>query len=131
MYRWYQDADVCYAYLADVPSKVNFSGSRWFTRGWTLQELIAPSKVIFFDEEWKELGTKASLRRSISDFTGIPGSILSDNDSLERLSIAQKMSWAAKRKTTRLEDRAYCLMGIFSINIPLLYGEGERAFLRL
>ncbi|KAF2675962.1 HET-domain-containing protein, partial [Lentithecium fluviatile CBS 122367] len=131
MYRWYQDANVCYAYLVDVPSKARFSGSRWFTRGWTLQELIAPSKVIFLDEGWKELGTKATLRQSVSDCTGIPEGILSGSDDLERVSIAQRMSWAAKRKTTRLEDRAYCLMGIFGINMPLLYGEGERAFLRL
>ncbi|KAF1970589.1 HET-domain-containing protein [Bimuria novae-zelandiae CBS 107.79] len=131
MYRWYQGANVCYAYLADVPSKTKFSGSKWFTRGWTLQELIAPSKVIFLDEEWNKLGTKTSLRQSVSDCTGIPGGVLSDSDSLENVSIAQRMSWAAKRKTTRLEDRAYCLMGIFGINMPLLYGEGERAFLRL
>ncbi|OCL15122.1 HET and ankyrin domain protein, partial [Glonium stellatum] len=131
MYRWYQDANVCYAYLADVQSKAKFSGSRWFTRGWTLQELIAPSKVIFLDEGWKELGTKASLRQSVSDCTGIPGGVLSESDGLEKVSIAQRMSWAAKRKTTRLEDRAYCLMGIFGINMPLIYGEGERAFLRL
>jgi hypothetical protein len=72
MYRWYQDANVCYAYLADVPSKTKFPGSRWFARGWTLQELIAPSEVIFFDEEWKELGTRAELRQSVSDCTGIP-----------------------------------------------------------
>jgi hypothetical protein len=131
MYRWYQDANVCYAYLADVPSKAKFSGSRWFTRGWTLQELIAPSKMIFFDEGWKELGTKANLWESVSNCTGIPGSVLSESDGVEKVSIAQRMSWGAKRKTTRLEDRAYCLMGIFGINMPLLYGEGERAFLRL
>jgi hypothetical protein len=131
MYRWYQDANVCYAYLADVPSKAKFSGSRWFTRGWTLQELIAPSKMIFFDEGWKELGTKENLRESVSNCTGIPGSVLSESDGVEKVSIAQRMSWGAKRKTTRLEDRAYCLMGIFGINMPLLYGEGERAFLRL
>jgi ankyrin repeat protein len=131
MYRWYQDANVCYAYLADVPSNAKFSGSRWFTRGWTLQELIAPSKMIFFDEGWKELGTKENLRESVSNCTGIPGSVLSESDGVEKVSIAQRMSWGAKRKTTRLEDRAYCLMGIFGINMPLLYGEGERAFLRL
>jgi ankyrin repeat protein len=131
MYRWYQDANVCYAYLADVPSKAKFSGSRWFTRGWTLQELIAPSKMIFFDEGWKELGTKENLRESVSNCTGIPGSVLSESDGVEKGSIAQRMSWGAKRRTTRLEDRAYCLMGIFGINMPLLYGEGERAFLRL
>ncbi|KAF8850728.1 putative ankyrin repeat-containing protein [Acephala macrosclerotiorum] len=130
MYRWYQDAEVCYAYLADVPSESKFSDSRWFTRGWCLQELIAPSTVIFFDEKWKELGTKASLRQDVSECTGIPVDILSGDD-LQTASIAQRMSWAAKRKTTKVEDLAYCLMGIFGINMPLLYGEGKRAFFRL
>ena len=131
MYRWYQEADVCYAYLADVPSKATFSASRWFTRGWTLQELIAPSTVIFLNEKWKELGTKASLRQDVSEYTGIPVSILSGDDNLETFSVAQRMSWAAKRKTSRIEDRAYCLLGIFGINIPLVYGERESAFIRL
>ncbi|CZR51421.1 related to beta transducin-like protein [Phialocephala subalpina] len=131
MYRWYQEADVCYAYLADVPSKSEFSNSRWFTRGWTLQELIAPFKVIFLDEEWKELGSKTRLRQSVSDRTGIPIAILSGDDDPEKASIAQRMSWAANRETSRLEDRAYCLMGIFGINMPLLYGEGKTAFIRL
>ncbi|KAI9782388.1 MAG: hypothetical protein M1839_005261 [Geoglossum umbratile] len=131
MYRWYQEADVCYGYLADVPSKAVFSGSRWFTRGWTLQELIAPSTVIFLDEEWKELGTKASLQQDVSDCTGILVGILSGDDDLETFSIAQRMSWAAKRKTSRIEDRAYCLLGIFGINMPLTYGERETAFTRL
>jgi ankyrin repeat protein len=131
MYRWYQVANVCYAYLADVPSKTKFTGSRWFSRGWTLQELLAPSEMIFFDEEWKILGTRANLQQSVSGCTGIPEGILAGSDDLETISIAQRMSWAAKRETKRLEDRAYCLMGIFGINMPLLYGEGERAFLRL
>jgi len=131
MYHWYQEADVCYGYLADVPSKAIFSDSRWFTRGWTLQELIAPSTVIFLDEEWKELGTKASLRQDVSDCTGIPVGILLGDDDLETVSIAQRMSWAAKRKTSRIEDRAYCLLGIFGINMPLIYGERETAFTRL
>ena len=131
MYRWYQEAEVCYVYLADVPSKKSFLESRWFTRGWTLQELIAPSMVIFLDEGWKELGTKETLRQDISDFTGIPVSMLSGDEDLETFSIAQRMSWAAKRETSRTEDRAYCLMGIFGINMPLIYGERETAFIRL
>jgi ankyrin repeat protein len=131
MYRWYQDAIVCYAYLADVPSKTELPGSRWFSRGWTLQELLAPSEVIFFDEEWKNLGTRTTIQKSVSSCTGIPEGILTGSDDLGKASIAQRMSWAARRETKRLEDRAYCLMGIFGINMPLLYGEGERAFLRL
>ncbi|KAL7934994.1 ankyrin repeat-containing domain protein [Trichoderma chlorosporum] len=130
MYQWYAEADICYGFLADVPSKVAFSESRWFTRGWTLQELIAPETMIFLDEAWKELGTRESLKQEIFKRTGIPISVLSGS-SLESVSIAQKMSWAASRQTTRSEDRAYCLMGIFGINMPLLYGEGNRAFMRL
>ena len=131
MYYWYQEAKVCYTYLADVPSKSKFSDSRWFTRGWTLQELIAPSSVIFFDEEWKKLGTKETLRQDVFDCTGIPIGILLGDDELETSSIAQRMSWAAKRKTSRIEDRAYCLLGIFGINMPLIYGERDAAFIRL
>ncbi|KAF2181428.1 ankyrin, partial [Zopfia rhizophila CBS 207.26] len=131
MYRWYQEAKECYAYLADVPSISKFSGSRWFTRGWTLQELIAPPTVIFFDKEWKKLGTKETLRQVVSNCTGIPVGILLGDDDLDTFSIAQRMSWSAKRKTSRIEDRAYCLLGIFGINMPLVYGEREAAFIRL
>jgi hypothetical protein len=140
MYRWYQESGVCYAYLADVPSNAvnrqardvstEFLESRWFTRGWTLQELIAPSTVIFFDKEWQKIGTKSSLQSKISEITGIPSNILLGGD-LECASVAQRMSWASKRGTTRVEDLAYCLIGIFGINIPMLYGEGDRAFIRL
>ncbi|KJK65517.1 ANK ankyrin repeat protein [Aspergillus parasiticus SU-1] len=130
MYRWYQEADVCYAYLADVPSKP-FAESRWFKRGWTLQELIAPSTVIFLDHEWNELGTRESLRDVLSDITSIPVGILVGDDDVETASVAQRMSWAARRETTRIEDRAYCLMGIFGINMPPIYGEGKNAFIRL
>ncbi|KAK4158897.1 ankyrin repeat-containing domain protein [Cladorrhinum sp. PSN259] len=130
MYRWYQNSDVCYVFLADVPSTVPFSDSRWFTRGWTLQELIAPSVVIFVDENWKELGTKATLQEVIMRRTNIPAAVLAGNGPGDA-SVAQKMSWAARRQTTRVEDIAYCLLGIFGVHMPLLYGEGERAFIRL
>ncbi|KAL6694828.1 ankyrin repeat-containing domain protein [Trichoderma pleuroticola] len=131
MYLWYYQAERCYAYLVDVPSKSTIEDSEWFARGWTLQELIAPSEVYFVDEHWNDLGTKKDLQRIVSKCTGIPINILSGDDDLETASIAQRMSWAANRKTQRLEDRAYSLMGIFGINMPLLYGEGERAFIRL
>jgi ankyrin repeat protein len=131
MYRWYQEADVCYAYLADVESKSEFSNSKWFTRGWTLQELIAPSRVKFLNKKWRDLGTKKSLRQDVSDCTGIPVGILTGDNDLETFSVAQRMSWAAKRETSRIEDRAYCLLGIFRINMSLIYGEGETAFIRL
>ncbi|KAB8211678.1 ankyrin repeat-containing domain protein [Aspergillus parasiticus] len=130
MYRWYQEAGVCYAYLADVPSKP-FAKSRWFKRGWTLQELIAPSTVIFLDHEWNELGTRESLQDVLSDITSIPVGILVGEDDVETASVAQRMSWAARRETTRIEDRAYCLMGLFGINMPPIYGEGKNAFIRL
>jgi hypothetical protein len=129
MYRWYQEAAVCYGFLADVPSRATFSGSRWFTRGWTLQELIAPSTVIFLDEGWKVMGSKTSLGQDIEDCTGIPAGILSEEDDFETLSIAQRMSWAAKRTASRIEDRAYSLLGIFGINMPLIYGEREKGLL--
>lgn len=104
--------------------------SRWFTRGWCLQELIAPSNIHFFDHEWGYLGSKHSLRHLISKITGVDEfSLFSCN--LSSVSVSRKMSWAANRETTRVEDMAYCLLGIFDINMPLLYGEGEKAFLRL
>jgi ankyrin repeat protein len=131
MYSWYQAADVCYAYLADVESKDGFSTSKWFTRGWTLQELLAPQEVIFFDGEWNPLGTRAELREQVSERTQIPISMLSQEKHLETFSVAQRMSWAAERKTSRVEDIAYCMLGIFDINMPLIYGEGENAFIRL
>jgi ankyrin repeat protein len=140
MYRWYQGSGMCYAYLADVPPNAvvrqsrtmspEFSKSRWFTRGWTLQELIAPSMVIFLDQEWQEIGTKSSLQSIISEITGIPDTVLQGAD-LESASVAQRMSWASKRETTRIEDLTYCLIGIFGVGMPMLYGEGERAFIRL
>lgn len=131
MYSWYQASEICYAYLVDVPSTNGFSNSKWFTRGWTLQELVAPTVVVFFDEEWNLLGNKEDLQQVISECTRIPISMLCGDEQLEDFSIAQRMSWAAKRKTTRIEDQAYCMMGIFDINMPLIYGEGENAFIRL
>ncbi|RSL81743.1 hypothetical protein CEP51_005613 [Fusarium floridanum] len=131
MYRYYREAEVCYSFLSDISSPSDFSQSRWFTRGWTLQELIAPAHMIFFDKDWQQLGTRENLGDKISVRTGIPQTILSGIQSLESASIAQRMSWAAGRKATRLEDRAYSLMGIFDINMPLLYGEGHKAFIRL
>lgn len=130
MYLWYYKAGRCYAYLSDVHSMNTFKESEWFKRGWTLQELLAPAEVFFLDKDWNDLGTKKSLQEAVSDQTRIPVNILSGAD-LETATVAQRMSWASRRKTTRIEDSAYCLMGIFGINMPLLYGEGERAFIRL
>ncbi len=141
MYRWYKEAAICYAYLSDVLSsevedpwhnRSRFRKSRWFTRGWTLQELIAPRQLIFLSESWTELGTKTELVKLISDITTIDRDILlSGNIGRSTVSVARRMSWAARRITTRVEDRAYSLLGIFDVNMPLLYGEGYKAFIRL
>ncbi|RFU29629.1 hypothetical protein B7463_g6713, partial [Scytalidium lignicola] len=134
MYRWYQQSDVCYVYLSDVKSgldSASFLESRWFERGWTLQELIAPSSLIFFNNTWADIGTKSSCQKDISQKTGIPSTVLLGLKDPDNFSIAQRMSWASNRETTKVEDIAYCLMGIFGINMSLIYGEGDRAFIRL
>jgi hypothetical protein len=144
MFRWYQNAKKCYVYLSDVNSttsgihsassqrwKPAFERSRWFTRGWTLQELLAPASVAFFSAERELLGDKESLKHTIHKITGIPikalsGSKLSDFD------VAERFCWAGNRQTTREEDEAYCLFGIFGVYLPLIYGEGkEHAISRL
>ena len=134
MFRWYKSSEVCYVYLSDVSScdyiLEQFKKARWFQRGWTLQELIAPDNVIFHSKEWHQFGTKAGLSAFISDITNIDPLFL-DSENLASASIAQKMSWASKRETSRPEDIAYCLLGIFDVNMPLIYGEGSKAFLRL
>ncbi|KAK7442000.1 hypothetical protein VKT23_016278 [Stygiomarasmius scandens] len=140
MYQYYLDAEVCYVFLCDVPGTEDedprhaqsaFRRSRWFTRGWTLQELITPSYAVFLDSRWIEIGTKWDLRDLVSAITSIPVSVF-EHGSLARFSIAQKMSWAASRETTRPEDQAYCLMGLFGISMSPIYGEGgQKAFMRL
>lgn len=108
-----------------------FCNCKWFTRGWTLQELLAPRNIKFYTAGWKWLGVKASLISTISSATRIEESILTSMDSVITASVAKRMSWAADRKTTRIEDEAYSLLGIMGVNMPLLYGEGSRAFARL
>jgi hypothetical protein len=131
MFGWYKNATTCYAYLEDVkPEGPGFFSSRWFKRGWTLQELIAPTDVLFFDYYWNEIGTRGSLRYAIGKVTRIPEQVLI-NGSLHEHCVAEIMSWAAGRQTTRMEDRAYSLLGLFKVNMPLIYGEGKNAFLRL
>ncbi|KAH7024822.1 heterokaryon incompatibility protein-domain-containing protein [Microdochium trichocladiopsis] len=142
MYECYQLADVCYAYLADVQRRSDLASSRWFTRGWTLQELIAPPMVKFLNSSWALLGTRGLLASQVEKITSLPKTLLTDRKGyvdwiaaervLQTTSIANRMSWAAKRVTTRREDLAYCLMGIFGVNMPLIYGEGgAKAFTRL
>jgi len=140
MFRWYQNASICYAYLADVPCDLArpiqiaaLQPSRWFARGWTLQELLAPREVVFFDKGWDRIGSKSdpALGSHIQEITGIQPDYLRHNRTLSDASISNRMSWASKRETTRSEDMAYCLLGIFDVHMPLLYGEGQHAFTRL
>lgn len=138
MFRWYKDAAVCYVYLSDLPSASgtelmdsHFSQCRWFHRGWTLQELVASEDVHFFVKSWKLRGDKSRLRSQLSRITGIDVKVLANSASLPTISVASRMSWAANRHTSRVEDFAYCLFGIFDVNLPLIYGEGEKAFIRL
>ena len=145
MFRWYHNAAKCYVYLPDIsrpafdvndklnqlPYELAFRKSRWFTRGWTLQELLAPASVEFFSKDWEQLGDKKSLERLIHEITGIPVGALQGSP-LSNFSITERLLWAENRETAREEDKAYSLLGIFNIQIPVLYGEGrENAFKRL
>ncbi|KAH8595415.1 heterokaryon incompatibility protein-domain-containing protein [Bisporella sp. PMI_857] len=135
MYRWYQEATICYVYLADVQataaSNPEFRKSRWFRRGWTIQELIAPRNITFYTARWSKIGTKTQLAVIIYEVTAIPIEVLNHLKRPDEYSVPERMAWATRRETTRVEDRAYCLMGLFGINMPLIYGEGEGAFQRL
>ncbi|KAL8778615.1 MAG: hypothetical protein Q9194_001904 [Teloschistes cf. exilis] len=146
MYRSYKSAEVCWAYLADASNTSNtldtlededevsalpaeFCASEWFTRGWTLQELLAPHDLEFLDRSWNTIGSKKKLRHHVSQATQIPVRDLFSN--ITQQSIAKRMSWLSRRQTTRVEDMAYCLLSLCGVNMPLLYGEGKRAFMRL
>ncbi|ETS81435.1 hypothetical protein PFICI_06437 [Pestalotiopsis fici W106-1] len=152
MYQWYQNAMVCYAYLSDVdslpaletclesmasvragnarpPNALN--PCRWFHRSWTLQELIAPRSVCFYGAHWSYLATKAELGTRLAQATGIYYGVLTHELPVMEVSACEKMRWAAGRQATRAEDVSYSLLGLFDINMPLLYGEGSKAFYRL
>ena len=136
MFRWYRNAVKCYVYLSDVPTVCDdlrtFRQSRWFTRGWTLQELLAPRLVEFFSLDGRQLGDKKSLELELHQATGIPVQALQRPGELSQFSVEERMSWTADRETTIEEDKAYCLLGIFDVYLPLIYGEGaEHAFRRL
>ncbi|TLS22004.1 uncharacterized protein PpBr36_09631 [Pyricularia pennisetigena] len=144
MFRWYEMAEVCFAYLSDLASTPHdqseqepvldrMLGCRWFTRGWTLRELIAPKLVEFYDAEWRFVGTKADpeLQARLSQMTGIDCDVLQDSTNLSAVAVGRRLCWASKRQTTREEDMAYCLFGLFGIHMPLIYGEGQKAFYRL
>jgi hypothetical protein len=134
MYRWYQKAAKCYVYLSDVSIYTQdakshlewesaFHTSRWFTRGWTLQELLAPKIVEFFSQDGIRLGDKRSLESQIAKIT-LRG------DGLAKYNIEDRFAWARERQTTKNEDQAYCLLGIFGIFLPLIYGEGQASAMR-
>lgn len=131
-------AAVCFAYLSDLPALDRghaimdyFPWCRWFTRGWTLQELIAAKNLEFYDQNWNLKGDKTSLRQHLSDITNIDIEVLENSDLISTIPVAKRMSWAAERHTKRVEDISYCLFGLFDVNLPLIYGEGSKAFIRL
>ncbi|KIM95217.1 hypothetical protein OIDMADRAFT_66674, partial [Oidiodendron maius Zn] len=145
MFRWYQNASKCYVYLSDVsiveqeggtspsqcPWESAFRASRWFTRGWTLQELLAPNSVEFFSQEGKLLGNKKTLEQQIHEITRIAVAAIRGAP-LSNFTVEERLLWAENRQTTREEDKAYSLLGIFNIYMPLIYGERrEHAFRRL
>ncbi|KAI0136464.1 heterokaryon incompatibility protein-domain-containing protein [Xylariales sp. AK1849] len=150
MFKWYASSKVCYAYVSDVSSRDDWAGlvetattdsredqktdvkPRWFSRGWTLQELLAPRNVRFFSASWEYLGDKVTLQHFITPMTGIAARVLEHRTPPSDVPVATRMHWASKRETTRDEDKAYCLLGLFDANMPLLYGEGlYKAFQRL
>lgn len=139
MYEWYKQSTICYAYLQDVQSDEDYShpnssfrSSQWFTRGWTLQEMVAPSDVIFYAGDWNKIGRRSQLAKLLHDVTRVTKSVLLRPRQFHpQACISQIMYWASGRRTTRKEDRAYSLLGLFGINMPILYGEGNSAFMRL
>lgn len=165
MYKWYRGSQMCYVYFSDVAKQDSWEATadlmrkaRWFTRGWTLQELLAPWHIKFYDCDWNFLGGRwtrvedggihcfsspwhpfvrgakdgdRTIPALLSEITNIGVEVLRTTASITNTSVARKMSWAAHRVTTRKEDMAYCLLGLFDVNMPLLYGEGDKAFVRL
>ncbi|EHK18897.1 uncharacterized protein TRIVIDRAFT_119408, partial [Trichoderma virens Gv29-8] len=142
MFKWYRNSSIAYAFLEDYPSPkveksalnttyVGFGRSRWFTRGWTLQELIAPQRLEFYNKSWEKIAEKAAVAKQLAVITGVDAFVLDGSGPLQQVSVGRRLSWAANRETTREEDLAYCLFGLFDVYMPLIYGEGGRAFLRL
>ena len=145
MWAWYRKAVACYVYLHDVEAVVTdpcsvldafraaLAQSDWFSRGWTLQELLAPIKLVFLDARWNRIGSRdePGLRKVVADVAGIKSCYFGNLEEVGAACVAERMRWVSKRATTRIEDLAYCMLGIFNVNMPLLYGEGYRAFVRL
>ena len=145
MFKWYQEADVCYVYLFDVQYRdnrasniesftsngVHGKASEWFERGWTLQELLAPRSMMFFDASWEPIGTRVQLAKEISSVTGIDARYLDGTETFRSASVAKRLSWQSHRRTTKAEDIAYTLVGILGVSLAPMYGEGSQAFMRL
>ncbi|RDX56963.1 HET-domain-containing protein [Lentinus brumalis] len=138
MYTWYSASTVCYVFLQDVDAHEDpyapgsgFRRSEWHARGWTLQELIAPQVVLFFSRSWRFIGAKHGMAGLVSDITGVDVEVITGARPVNALSVAGRMSWASRRATTKREDEAYSLMGLFGVHISVVYGEGSMAFLRL
>lgn len=132
MFDYYARSEVCFAHLADLaPESMDIGSCRWFTRGWTLQELLAPQSVEFYNQAWEHVGSKHEFVERIARATNIKSAALKDPSRIKEYSVATRLSWSSNRQTTRLEDTAYCLLGIFDVSLPLIYGEGHNAFQRL
>lgn len=136
MFQWYKKSTACYVLLTDlppnVPAKNTLASCRWFSRGWTLQEMLAPKDTHFYDLNWTYRGSMLEdFSLVVSKITKVPLALLLKQRNLGDYSVAERMSWASQRRTTRIEDAAYCLLGIFDVNMPLVYGEGHKAFRRL
>ena len=137
MAQWYRRSQLCVAYLNDVTATADLASSEWFCRGWTLQELLFPKQIFLCGKDWNILRTSEGtdllpkFDDIIVEITRIPKNCLQFDILIYEESIAARMSWMANRKTTRAEDIAYCLLGLFGVNLPLLYGEGINAFARL
>jgi hypothetical protein len=138
MFKWYQEAAVCYTFLSDVVASEQQTAvfkrqgseksSEWFERGWTLQELLAPRKMKFFDMAWVAMGTRTQLAAAIERVTGIESRFLDGSEEFRRASIATRLSWQANRKTTEEEDMAYSLLGILGVSLVPTYGDGRQSF---
>jgi hypothetical protein len=142
MFKWYQEAAVCYTFLSDVLSSEKHKtttfkrvssekDSEWFERGWTLQELLAPRTMKIFDANWLPMGTRAQLAPEIERVTGIEARFLDGSEKFRTASIATRLSWQARRRTTEEEEMAYSLLGVLGVSLVPLYGEGRQSFLKL
>lgn len=139
MYRWYSIATVCIVHLAQSSTIDDFASEPWFIRGWTLQELLAPQVIRFYGKDWEPIyqeknakGDKAikEIWMAVEQVTGIPRKDLWNfSPSCNR--VAEKMTWASQRRTTKIEDTAYSLLGLFNVSLPIAYGEADRAWYRL